>query len=147
MLTIAQILSITCDNALNNDTMVETLKGLVKIFPGESNHTRCFDHIVNLIAKSVIQQFDIPKAKANESFDDVLRELMVLSEDLEKEELDTRERECGEVESDDDNNLDGWVDEQGDMSEMEQKELDDNIQPIRRVLVKVSVALVSHSFC
>ena len=123
--------------------MVEALKDLLEIFPGESNRTRCFDHIVNLIAKSVIQQFDIPKTKGNESFDDVLRELMVSAEDLDKEELATREGECyaGDVDSEDDN-MDGLVDEREDMSEMEQKELDDNIQPIRRVLVKVSVASV-----
>jgi hypothetical protein len=36
--------------------------------------------------------------------------------------------------------MDGLVDEREDMSEMEQKELDDNIQPIQRVLVKVSMA-------
>ena len=126
--------------------MVEALKGLVEIFPGESNRTRCFDHIVNLIVKSVIQQFDVPKAKGNESFDDVLRELMVSTDELDKEELDTREGEHSEVNSDDDNSLDGWVDERGDMSEAEQKELDDNIQPIRRVLVKVSVTLASRAF-
>lgn len=124
--------------------MVETLKDLLEIFPGDSNRTRCFDHIVNLIAKSVIQQFDIPKAKGNQSFDDVLRELMVSAEDLDQEEVATREGECwsGEIDSEDDK-LDGWVDEQEDMSETEQRELDDNIQPVRRVLVKVSMATLA----
>ena len=65
--------------------MVDELKNLIDVFPGESNRTRCFDHIVNLIAKSVIQQFDTPKAKGNEAFDDVLRELMVSAEDLDRE--------------------------------------------------------------
>ena len=141
VLTIAQILSITCDNASNNDTMVEALKDQLEIFPGDSNRTRCFDNIVNLIAKSVIQQFDVPKTKGNESFDDVLWELMVSAEELEKEELATKESECwaSEVEREDDD-LDGWVNEQEGMSEPEQKEIDDNVQPIRRMLVKVSVA-------
>ena len=124
--------------------MVETLKDLLEIFPGDSNCTCCFDHIVNLIAKSVIQQFDIPKAKGNQSFDDVLRELMVSAEDLDQEEVATREGECwsSEIDSEDDK-LDGWVDEQEDMSEMEQRELDNNIQPVRRVLVKVSMATLA----
>ena len=124
--------------------MVETLKDLLEIFPGDSNRTRCFDHIVNLIAKSVIQQFDIPKAKGNQSFDDVLRELMVSAEDLDQEEVATREGECwsSEIDSEDDK-LDGWVDEREDMSETEQRELDDNIQPVRRVLVKVSMATLA----
>lgn len=140
----AQILSITCDNASNNDTMIEALKDRLEIFPGESNRTRCFDHIVNLVAKSIIQQFDVPKAKANESFDDVLRELMVSAEDLDKEELATREGERSESEGDEDD-TDGWVDEREEMSESERKDLDDNIQPIRRVLVKVSVVFVARS--
>ena len=140
----AQILSVTCDNASNNDTMIEALKDRLKIFPGESHRTRCFDPIVNLVAKSIIQQVDVPKATGNESFDDVLRELMVSAKDLDKEELATREGEHSESKGDEDD-TDGWVDEQEEMSESERKELDDNIQPICRVLVKVSVMFVAKS--
>jgi hypothetical protein len=140
---VAQIISVTCDNASNNDTMVESLKDLLEVFPGESNRTRCFDHIVNLIAKSIIRQFDVSKARATgkESFDEALKELMVYAEDLDKEELETREGDSERREGDDsdDDNTDGWVDERDEMLEMEQKELDNDIQPIRRVLVKVSV--------
>ena len=141
MLTIAQILSITCDNASNNDTMVSELEKLLEVFPGESNCTRCFDHIVNLIAKSVIRQFDTPTGKGNEAFNDVLRELMVSAGDLERGELVMRAGEsCGsEVDSDDDD-MDSLVDEQEDMSETDRTELDDNIRPVRCVLVKVSIA-------
>jgi predicted CopG family antitoxin len=121
--------SITCDNASNNDTMVDALKDRLEIFPGASNCTRCFDHIVNLVAKSVICQFDIPKTKGNESFDDVLRELMVTAKDLDEEELAMREGEESDDESDDDN-VDGFMNELEEMSEVEQKELDDSIQPI-----------------
>ena len=137
-----QIISITCDNASNNDMMVEELKGLLRVFPGESNRTRCFDHIVNLIAKSIIQQFDLPKTKGNQYFDKVLWELMISAGDLENEELATQEGESRDESSKSDSgddNMEGWVDEQEDMSETEQKELDDNKQPVRRVLVKVSV--------
>jgi hypothetical protein len=141
---VAQIKSITCDNASNNDTMVDGLKDLLEIFPGESNRTRCFDHIVNLIAKSVIQQFDIPKTKGNASFDDVLRELVVTAEDLEEEELATREGEQSDDEGDDDN-TDG-VNEPEEMSEEEQRELDDSIQPVRRVLIKVSASRRKRGF-
>jgi hypothetical protein len=62
---------------------------------------------------------------------------MVLAGDLDQEELATWEGELSKIDGDD-NNVDGWVDEQEEMSKMEQKDLDDNIQPIRRVLVKVS---------
>jgi hypothetical protein len=53
ILTIVQIISVTCDNASNNDTMIDALSDLLTVFLGASNQTRCFDHIVNLIAKSV----------------------------------------------------------------------------------------------
>jgi hypothetical protein len=70
---------------------------------------------------------------------------MVSAEDLDKEEGETREGEHREDEDSGDDNTDGWADEREDMSEMEQKELDNDIQPIRQVLVKVSVAAVRHS--
>jgi hypothetical protein len=140
MLTVVQIISVTCDNASNNDTMVEALKDLLEVFPGESNRTRCFDHIVNLIARSIIRQFDLPKASSDESTDDALQELRELAEDIEKEELDTREGEQSEGDDIDDDNTDGWVDEREEMSEMEVKVLDEDVQPIRQVLVKVSLA-------
>ena len=130
---------ITCDNASNNDTMVNELKNHLDIFPGASNRTHCFNHIVNLIAKSVIRQFDTPKVKGNEAFDDVLQELMVSAEDLDREGLDG-ESCISEVGSEDDD-MDGLVDDREDMSETEQMELDDNIQPIRCVLVKVSMGI------
>jgi hypothetical protein len=50
----SQILSITCDNASNNDTMIEHLSTLVENFPGAANQTRCFTHILNLVAKSIL---------------------------------------------------------------------------------------------
>jgi hypothetical protein len=62
---------------------------------------------------------------------------MVTAVDLDKEELATQEGESGETDSNEDN-TDGWVDEQEEMSEIEQTELDKDIQPIQRVLVMVS---------
>ncbi|KAF8837320.1 hypothetical protein BDN67DRAFT_860211, partial [Paxillus ammoniavirescens] len=52
------ILSITADNASSNDMMMVELEGLVAHFGGESARTRCFLHIVNLIAKSLLKQFN-----------------------------------------------------------------------------------------
>jgi len=58
-----KVLGITCDNASNNDAMVAELEDLV---PGFSrvNHTRCFLHVNNLVARTLVRQFDIPKATA-----------------------------------------------------------------------------------
>ncbi|KAG1760280.1 hypothetical protein EDD22DRAFT_757666, partial [Suillus occidentalis] len=64
------ILSVICDNASNNDTMVNELSDLLEDFPGETNRTRCFLHIINLVAKTLIRQFDVPKAKADTIMDE-----------------------------------------------------------------------------
>jgi hypothetical protein len=69
-----QILSITCENALCNNVMVSELAKKVPNF-SVVNHTRCFLHIVNLCAKSIIKQFDIPKKKEDEHLDDTAKEL------------------------------------------------------------------------
>jgi hypothetical protein len=64
-----QILSITCDNASPNDAMIDALAELVIAFPGAANRTRCFTHILNLVVKVILRQFDVPKAKVNEELD------------------------------------------------------------------------------
>ena len=53
--------------------MVDELADLLEDFPGESNRTRCFTHIINLIAKSIIKPFNVPKAQANEVLDDAAK--------------------------------------------------------------------------
>ncbi|KAF8579676.1 hypothetical protein K439DRAFT_1305024, partial [Ramaria rubella] len=52
------LLSITCDNASANDKMIEELDRFITNFLGEANRTHCFVHIVNLIANSMLKQFD-----------------------------------------------------------------------------------------
>ena len=82
----AQILSITCDNTSNNDTMIAELANLLDDFPGAANQTWCFTYILNLIVKSVIQQFDSPKSKGNKILDDVAKELLSLAGNIEFKE-------------------------------------------------------------
>ncbi|KAJ8585005.1 hypothetical protein M405DRAFT_691539, partial [Rhizopogon salebrosus TDB-379] len=53
-----QILSVTCDNASSNDAMVRELSDKVPAFRGAMTHTRCFLHTVNLVAKSLIREFN-----------------------------------------------------------------------------------------
>ena len=84
-----QILSITCDNTSNNDTMIEELEGLLDDFPGAANQMRCFTHIINLVVKSILHQFDIPKAKANEALTNAAQTLLDIANDIEIEEAET----------------------------------------------------------
>ncbi|RDX45199.1 hypothetical protein OH76DRAFT_1302563, partial [Lentinus brumalis] len=54
-------MNVTCDNAANNDTMVDHMGVLLPGFEGQFHRTRCFAHIVNLVAKSLLRQFDAKK--------------------------------------------------------------------------------------
>jgi hypothetical protein len=123
--------------------MIEELEELVAAFPGEPGRTRCFAHILNLIAKSIIKQFDVPKAKKGEVMDDALKELITLAGNIELEERLTRE---GETDDDDDNieddNEEGWIDERENMSREDQDKLNEDVQPVRLVLVKVRALLI-----
>ncbi|THU89400.1 hypothetical protein K435DRAFT_564720, partial [Dendrothele bispora CBS 962.96] len=53
-----KLLSITCDNASNNDMMIESLEERLEAWAGRASHTRCFAHVVNLVAKSLLKLFD-----------------------------------------------------------------------------------------
>ena len=64
-----QILSVTCDNASPNNAMIDALAELVVAFPGATNRTHCFTHILNLVVKVIPCQFDVPKAQADEVLD------------------------------------------------------------------------------
>ena len=47
-----------------NDAMIESLADIMSDFAGEANRARCLAHIVNLVVKIILHQFDIPKKKA-----------------------------------------------------------------------------------
>ena len=69
--------------------MIDELATLVDNFPGSTNRTRCFTHIINLVVKSILQQFDVPKVKRNEVVDQATEELLKLAGDIEGEEWST----------------------------------------------------------
>ena len=132
-----QILSITCDNASNNDTMIAELANLLDDFPGPANQTRCFTHILNLVVKSVIRQFDLPKSKGDKILDDAAKELLSLAGNIEFEEEELARRDGNEEENDD--NVEGWIDERTLMTDIELEELDGSVEPVRLLLTKVSL--------
>jgi hypothetical protein len=118
--------------------MITELANLLDDFPGPANQTRCFTHILNLVVKSVIRQFDLPKSKSDRILDDAAIELLALADNIEfeEDELAMRDREEG-VDGEDDN-IEGWVDERTSMSEDELIELNESVEPIRLLLTKVS---------
>jgi Ran GTPase-activating protein (RanGAP) involved in mRNA processing and transport len=135
-----QLLGVTADNASNNDKMIERLAELIDNFPGTANQTRCFTHILNLVAKSVLRQFEAPKAKGIDSINDAMKELVAVSDELEDEGDDVAVDEEGEEDGDDegdDDDDDGLQEEREGMSQEQLAELEASVQPIRLVLTKV----------
>ncbi|KAI0691922.1 hypothetical protein C8T65DRAFT_543134, partial [Cerioporus squamosus] len=53
-----QIIGVTADNATPNDMMIDEMAKVLPNFGGQNACARCFDHIVNLCAKSVLKPFD-----------------------------------------------------------------------------------------
>ena len=47
--------------------MIDELSVLLEKFPGAANRMRCFMHILNLVAKSILKQFNLPKAKTGKA--------------------------------------------------------------------------------
>ncbi|KAI0739256.1 hypothetical protein C8Q80DRAFT_1112226, partial [Daedaleopsis nitida] len=53
-----QCLGITCNNASNNNTMIDSLAVRLPDHDGQQGRVQCFLHILNLVAKSLLQQFN-----------------------------------------------------------------------------------------
>ncbi|KAF8518649.1 hypothetical protein BU17DRAFT_13113, partial [Hysterangium stoloniferum] len=53
-----QCLGITCDNTSNNNVMIKELTDMLPNYPGAANHVQCFLHIINLLTKTLLNQFD-----------------------------------------------------------------------------------------
>jgi hypothetical protein len=128
----SQVLSITCDNASNNDTMIAELVPLLPGFKGDENRTRCFAHILNLVVKRILSLFDDDSEDAAQSAEKRLQSL-ASAVDLESEDED-----------EDNNSPDRSVPIPVD-AEMEEicqgEDLDAiraSIAPVRTVIVKVS---------
>ena len=113
------------------------MSDLLDDFPGETNRTRCFTHILNLVAKSIIKQFDVPKARAGKVLDDAANELAALAVDLDLEDQLSREEQLFEGVGDEDEDDDDDV--CVELSDTEREAMDKSLQPVRLVLVKASL--------
>jgi hypothetical protein len=124
--------------------MIQELANLINDFPGPANQTRCFLHILNLVVKSIIRQFDLPTSKKtsdddsveDDSLDEASKELLKLAIEIDREEeMSACRGDEGDATEDDDD--EGWVDEHEEMTEEELLELGKSVQPVRLLLTKV----------
>ena len=130
----------------NNDAMIDELDDLLPAF-SKVNHTRCFLHVNNLVARTLLQQFDVPNAPKQipgDVADDPDHELRQLAGDINFEDQQTHEAlldnaVAGEIGAD--NNTDGWVDEMAALSQAKCEVLQNSLWPVRMLLVKVNIMI------
>ncbi|OJT11999.1 hypothetical protein TRAPUB_11453 [Trametes pubescens] len=135
-----KILSVTANNVMSNDTMTEQLGVLLDTFNGNFSRTRCFLHILNLVAKSMLHQFDVKAVGDVEEGNEDVRALLELARELEAEELETmqeRQQEQGESESVEENDDKMWVDEVASLDNEEREEFEREVRPVKMVLSKM----------
>ena len=139
--------------------MVDSLAKIIAGFPGEANRSRCLAHIVNLVVKIILRQFDVTKKKVkkNGPFDDTPslandsnadedeRDMIPNDEDAVDEmerELDKEEKEMDEGAGEEDGNEDSEALEK-DVEMVEEamreeiKEVAKLVKPVHQVLYKV----------
>ena len=113
--------------------MITELTDLVNNFPGAANQTWCFMHILNLIVKSILCQFDLLNTKNGKSLDDGSKKLLSLAGNVEDEEdIESRDGKGGVVSDEpEDDNLEGWIDECTLMDDDNLDKLEENVKPVR----------------
>ena len=113
--------------------MIDHLKILLDVFPGSSNRTRCFAHILNLVAKCIMKQFDSPKKKNSEDDDDEedAADFVAVLDEL-NDELESGEDDIGN-----DNGDWEYDDMHREMLAEEVEDLEKSVKPVRCVLTKV----------
>ena len=116
--------------------MIDKLESRLMDFPGASNCAWCFTHILNLVIKSIMYQFNVRTYDTNERYEP---ELAGDINDINAEELELegeQEDYCDD-EPENPDNAEGWIGEQDGMEDKDIEELEDKIQPIQFLLTKV----------
>jgi hypothetical protein len=67
--------------------MIEKLASRLVEFSGAPNRARCFTHILNLVVKSIMSQFDVPRSDPDVT-NEGASEIQKLVGDIEREELE-----------------------------------------------------------
>ena len=125
--------------------MIDELQKVLPEYGGRVSHARCFLHMTNLIAKSLISMFDVKKKK-NASWleepsndDQLAREIEELGEDLDQDEQAMVAETEGSNVKEGADDTEGLVDLTEEMEPEERAVHKAHIRPVTLVLVKVSV--------
>jgi hypothetical protein len=138
-----QVLSITADNASNNDTMFAYLERVLVDFPGSVNQTQSFMHTINLCVKLILKHFDLPKNNDNNALDCVANALADLVDGIDHEAGRGQEKGNNDKEEADNNKYsEAWACISKGLVDNKLEELNLSIQPGRSILAKVC-----HNLC
>ena len=112
---------------------------LLPKYPGQANHTQCFLHMTNLIAKSLLYIFDNDKKKQSSTIagKDIAAELEDLSEGLETDEWVMATETEGHDAKEGTDDTEGLVDLVAEMGPKKHIVHEEHIHSLRLVLVKV----------
>ena len=112
--------------------MIDKLETYVLGFGGAANHTQCFLHVINLVEKSLIHQFNMKKKDT----DAVLEGMEEPVEELRWEQENMLDEDEAEDMVEVDNNK-GWIDEIQMLTAAEHNKWLAIILPLKLVLIKV----------
>lgn len=101
------------------------------------NRTRCLNHIFNLVAKSLLKQFDIRRSDSLKKEDDEERSLLEFAGNIDEEERIMAQENDEDEDLEEDDSFEGWVDEVDALTDKERQKLDESTRPVRRMLAKV----------
>ncbi|KAF8219412.1 hypothetical protein L208DRAFT_1077599, partial [Tricholoma matsutake] len=92
-----------------------------------------------LVAKSLLKQFDVKQDdKKEEDLTDDEQALLDLAGNIEQEELTmAQEKDDADNKTEEEDDLEGWVDEVEALTLEEQENLEDSIRPVKKMLVKL----------
>lgn len=108
--------------------MIEHLATLINTFPGTANQTRCFTHILNLFAKSILRQFEVPKGKGTKAIDNAAKELAAVSDEIDDDVEEASKSGSNEGDGDVGNDdVDGLPDERNELSGDELSNLEESL--------------------
>ena len=88
--------------------MIAHLSNTLNSFPGTTNQMCCFAHTLSIVAKAILNQFDVPKGKADEDLDDTAQAYAKLTDELDVEEWSVLKFQEVEDDDKDDHPNRGW---------------------------------------
>jgi hypothetical protein len=140
ILTVIQILALNADNATSNDTQTAALAQMKNTFE-EVNRARCFNHTLQLSAKTLLKPFNAGMSLTTSVFEeefDHLDDETPLDNDVEGDnegDSDGDEHDAGEGEPEDADSDE--IDELSQLDEQEREKILMDTAVVRRTVTKV----------